>query len=135
MIVSKIDKQSVSKLLDLPVLRSSARNHYYRCELPSVDATANLGDAGHRWITVGGPIDGNKVLMNIELTSGGIFDTATEITRTNPPGSDGTVILTFDSCNSGTIEYDITSINRQGIIPIQRVAGDSIALCEVLNAN
>ena len=107
----------------------------YDIGLPSLDATANLGDPGHRWLTAVGPIDGNQVLMNIEMTSGGIFDSATEINRTDPPGSDGTILLTFTSCSSGTVEYDIPSINRHGIIPIRRVADDNIALCEALNSN
>jgi len=107
----------------------------YDTELPPINATANLGDPGHRWLTAVGPIDGNNVLMNVELTSGGVFDTATEITRTDPPGSDGEITLTFDSCNSGTVEYDIPSINRQGMVPIQRVAGDNIVLCEALTVD
>jgi len=107
----------------------------YDTELPPEDAVANLGDAGHRWLTAIGPIDGNQVMMNITMTSGGLFDTPTEIDKTDPPGSDGTLILTFDSCNSGTVEYDITSINRQGIVPIKRVADDNIVICEALNAN
>jgi hypothetical protein len=107
----------------------------YDTELPPVDATANLGDPGHRWLTAVGPIDGNQVKMDIEMTSGGIFDTSTEITRTDPPGSDGTLLLTFDSCSSGTIEYDIPSINRQGTVPIQRVANDNIVLCEALKGD
>ena len=105
----------------------------YDTEFPPIDATANLGDPGHRWLTAVGPIDGNQALMNIEMTSGGLFDTASEITRTDPPGSDGTILLTFDSCNSGTIEYDIPSINRHGIVPIKRVANDNIVLCEALS--
>jgi len=107
----------------------------YDTELPPVDATANLGDPGHRWLTAVGPIVGNQVFMEIEMTSGGIFDTATEIQRTDPPGSDGTLILTFTSCNSGTVEYDIPSINRQGLIPIKRVADDNIVICEALKAD
>ena len=107
----------------------------YDTELPPMDAIANLGDAGHRWLTAVGPIDGNQALMNIEMTSGGIFDAASDIIRTDPPGSDGTLLLTFDSCSSGTIEYDIPSINRQGIVPIQRVASDNIVLCEALGSN
>jgi len=107
----------------------------YDTELPGDDATANLGDPGHRWLTAVGPIVDNQVFMDIELTSGGLFDTATEIQRTDPPGSDGTIILTFTSCNSGTVEYDIPSINRQGTVPIRRVANDNIALCEVLGAD
>ena len=107
----------------------------YDTELPPIGATAKLGDPGHRWLTAVGPIEGNQVLMDIEMTSGGIFDSATEIIRTDPPGSDGTILLTFTSCWSGTVEYDIPSINRQGIVPIQRVAGDNIAFCEALNSN
>ena len=107
----------------------------YDTELPPIGATANLGDPGHRWLTAVGLIEDNQVLMDIEMTSGGIFDAATEIIRTDPPGSDGTILLNFTSCRSGTVEYDIPSINRQGIIPIQRVANDNIALCEALNSN
>jgi len=106
----------------------------YDTELPPPDAQANLGDAGHRWLTAFGPIVDNQVLMEIEMTSGGIFDTPTEVQRTDPPGSDGTILLTFSSCNSGTVEYDIPSIDRQGTVPIQRIANDNIALCEALNA-
>jgi len=107
----------------------------YDTDLPEEGAQANLGDPGHRWITAVGPFIGNQATMDIELTSGGLFDTPTEIQRTDPPGSDGTIILTFDGCNSGAVEYDIPSINRQGIVPIQRVADDNIALCEALNSN
>ncbi len=107
----------------------------YDTELPPLDAVANLGDPGHRWLTAVGPIDGNQSLMQIEMTSGGIFDATSIIDRTDPPGSDGTIILTFDGCNSGTIEYDIQSINRQGIIPIVRVANDNIVICEALKAD
>jgi hypothetical protein len=107
----------------------------YDTELPPPDAMANLGDAGHRWLTAVGPYSDNQAVMNIDLTSGGIFDTATDVQHTEPPGSDGTLILTFDSCNSGTVEYNIPSINRQGTVPIERVAGDNIALCEALKAD
>jgi formylglycine-generating enzyme required for sulfatase activity len=104
----------------------------YDTELPPEDATANLGDPGHRWLLAVGSFTGNKAILQIEMTSGGIFDTPTDIDRTDPPGSDGSIILTFDSCNSGTVEYNITSINRQGIVPIQRVADDNIVICEAL---
>jgi hypothetical protein len=107
----------------------------YDTELPPEDATANLGDPGHRWLTAVGPIDGNKSVMEIEMTSGGLFDAASIIERTDPPGSDGTIVLTFDSCNSGTVEYDIPSINQQGLIPITRVAADNIVICEALSTD
>jgi hypothetical protein len=104
----------------------------YDTELPPPDATANLGDPGHRWFTALGPLTGNQVTMEIEMTSGGLFDTPTEITRTDPPGSDGTIVLTFYNCNAGTVEYDIPSIKRQGTVHIQRVATDNVLMCEAL---
>jgi hypothetical protein len=107
----------------------------YDTELPPPDAVAHLGDPGHRWITAVGPIVGNRAIMDIEMTSGGLFDTVSAITRTDPPGSDGTIVLEFSSCNSGTVTYDIPPINRQGTVPIKRVANDNIALCEAFNAD
>lgn len=107
----------------------------YDTELPPDDAQSNLGDPGHRWMTAVGSYTGNRATMNIEMTSGGIFDTQTEIERTDPPGSDGSITLTFYDCNSGTVEYDITSIDQQGTVPISRVASDNIALCEALGVD
>ena len=104
----------------------------YDTELPPDDASANLGDPGHRWMTAGGTIEGNRAVMDITITRGGLFDTATETDRTDPPGSDGTITITFEDCSAGLVEYDIASINQQGAVPIQRVVGDNIALCEAL---
>jgi len=105
----------------------------YDTELPPDGATANLGDPGHRWITAAGKYTDNQAVLDIVLTSGGVFDTPGGVERTDPPGSDGTITLTFDSCNSGTVEYDIPSIDKQGIVPIERVADDNIVLCEALS--
>jgi archaellum component FlaF (FlaF/FlaG flagellin family) len=105
----------------------------YDTVLPPADATANLGDPGHRWMTATGKYIDNQAFLNITITSGGVFDTPTEIEHTDPPGSDGAIILTFDNCSSAKIEYDIPSINRLGTIPIKRVARDNIKYCEALN--
>ena len=104
----------------------------YDTDLPAEDETANLGWPGHRWLTAVGPIDGDTAVLNIDIATGGIFDTATEIGHTDPPGSDGTITLTFSDCASGLVEYDIPSIDRQGSVPIERVANDNITLCETL---
>jgi len=104
----------------------------YDTTLPSDDETANLGDPGHRWLNALGVIEGNRAVMDIDMTSGGLFDTSTEIQHTDPPGSDGTITLTFDDCSSGLVEYDISSIDQQGSVPIQRITDDNVALCEAL---
>jgi len=93
---------------------------------PDDGITANLGESGHRWLNALGPYSGNQAVMDISIASGGLFDTPTEITEVN----DGTIILTFFDCTSGTVEYDIPSIGQKGLVPIQRVVGDNIALCE-----
>ena len=107
----------------------------YDTDLPSMDTTAKLGDPGHRWLTAAGPFSGNQAVMDIVITSDGIFDTATDVQRTDPAGSDGTLILTFDSCRTGTVEYNIPSLNMQGSVPIQRVVVDNIALCQALSSD
>jgi len=101
----------------------------YDTELPSQNASANLGDPGHRWLTAVGPIEGNQAVLEIESASGGLFDQAAEVERE----IDGTITLSFDGCNSGTVDYDIPSIDRQGSVPIERVAADNAALCEALS--
>jgi hypothetical protein len=95
-----------------------------------VNAAITLFFQGHFGLT--GPVAATAIDNHLALLVF-TYDTATLIDHTDPPGSDGTIILTFTSCNSATVECDIPSINRQGIVPIQRVAGDNIALCEVLS--
>ena len=97
---------------------------------PGASVSASLGDPGHRWLTALGLISGNQSVMDITIASGGIFDTSTDIERV----SDGTITLTFSDCNTVMIEYDIPSIGQQGSVPVQRVAGDNIALCEAIAA-
>ena len=104
----------------------------YDTELPAEGASANLGDAGHRWMTALGTIEGNSSVMNIEFASGGKFDSDTAVEVTDPPGSAGTITLSFSDCGSALVEYDIITINKQGSIPIQRVANDNIVVCEAL---
>ena len=102
----------------------------YDTEPPPADAPSNLGDAGHRWLNALGTIDGDQSVMEISVSSGGLFDTPTDTVEV----IDGSITLSFDSCNSGTVAYEITSIGLTGTVPIQRVANDNIALCEALRS-
>ena len=102
----------------------------YDTELPPMDATANLGDPGHRWFTALGPIDSDKSEMGISITWGGTFDTPPD--GDLPRRDDGTILLKFSNCNEGTVSYNIPSIDALGEVPIERVAIDNVALCDAL---
>ncbi|MDH4020060.1 MAG: DUF3179 domain-containing protein [Xanthomonadales bacterium] len=103
----------------------------YDTELPSGESQANLGDAGHRWLTAVGPFSGNTATLTIYVTRGGLFNSVVPATSTDLAG-DGTITLEFRDCTSGVVSYDITSLGKSGQIPIQRVATGNIPLCEAL---
>jgi hypothetical protein len=106
----------------------------YDTDLPLEGADVNLGDPGHRWMTGAGTVAGNQVIIPIDLTSGGLFDTPIDVQPVERSDG-GTLIVTFDSCSYGTVEYDMPTRNAPyrvtGIVPIQRVAGDNIVYCEM----
>jgi peptidyl-prolyl cis-trans isomerase A (cyclophilin A) len=96
---------------------------------PDDSVTAMLGEPGHRWLTAQGPYAGNKAILDIIVSEGGIFDSGTPVPIRR---LDGTLTIEFSDCTAATITYDIPSVDRQGVIPIQRVTPDNVALCEAL---
>ncbi len=41
--------------------------------------------------------------------------------------------LEFTTCNAGSVTYRIPSLSLEGIIPIERVVTDNVALCQDLD--
>jgi hypothetical protein len=103
----------------------------YDTERPPEDVTALLGEPGHRWLTAQGAYEENIAQLEVFVTSGGIFDSPFPETVTEP---DGEITLEFSTCNAGTLTYDIASIDRQGVVPIERITLDNVPLCYLLNA-
>jgi DNA-binding beta-propeller fold protein YncE len=101
----------------------------YDVERPPGDVTAILGEPGHRWITAQGPYSGDTATLEVNVTSGGIFD-SNEL----PVGTvaDGSMTVQFSSCNKGLISYQFDSIGLSGAVPIERIVLDRIPLCEAL---
>jgi hypothetical protein len=100
-------------------------------ERPPEGAAANLGEPGHRWLTAQGPFEGNRAILDITVSEGGVFDSVDPV-----PGNraDGTIELVFESCTAGIVNYEIDSLGLQGAIPVQRIANDNVALCDLLSA-
>jgi plastocyanin len=98
---------------------------------PPAEVTANLGEPGHRWLTAFGNYSGDTATLDVELTEGGVFDSAVPAVTQS---ADGSITVEFSDCENGMITYDITSANVQGVIPIQRIALDNVGACEELAA-
>lgn len=103
----------------------------YDVERPPGSVTADLGDPGHRWLTAFGAYSGNQAELDIDIAEGGIFDDSPPVPSHR---GDGTITLDFSGCNAGTVTYEIPSIGKQGVVPIERLALDNMLLCESLGA-
>jgi len=99
----------------------------YDTSRPDASVPANLGEPGHRWLTAFGPYSGDSAMLDIELTSGGVFDAATPMPSQS---NDGTIEIEFADCENALLSYDITSANLQGTIPLSRIALDNVPGCE-----
>lgn len=102
----------------------------YDTTRPPGSVHANLGDAGHRWMTAFGPYTGHQAELDIEITEGGVFNAAAPAPTQR---TDGTVTVDMSDCENGTITYDIPSANLQGEIPIERIALDNVPVCQSLD--
>jgi hypothetical protein len=100
----------------------------YDTERPPQDVTANLGEPGHRWLTAQGPFSGDTAMLDVYLTAGGVFDSATPATDTGDPIGDITIVWT--GCNAGTLDYSLPALGLSGTIDIERIVLDKVPACE-----
>lgn len=103
----------------------------YDTKRPPEDVTAMLGEPGHRWLTAQGPYDGDTANLTVFVTEGGVFDAAVPVAETDQAG-DGSMTIEFADCSEGLVNYQITSLDISGEIPIQRITPDNVPLCEAL---
>jgi hypothetical protein len=69
--------------------------------------------------------------LDIELTSGGIFDSAQPVPNQVPYG---TITITWTDCENAVLMYDIPSVGVQGSIPMTRIALDNVPRCVALSS-
>lgn len=98
----------------------------YDTQRPPPSVEAILGDPGARWMTAFGDYTGNTAVLDLEFTSGGVFNML-------PPdvnqSFDGTITLEFIDCEHGLVHFNIPSLGISGTIPIERLTPDNVALC------
>jgi hypothetical protein len=100
----------------------------YDTERPPEDVTAHLGEPGHRWLTAQGPYDGDTAELIVNLSSGGVFDSAEP--PVDPAVEVGTITIVWTGCNEGLLSYDLPGLGLMGDIPIERIALDNVPACE-----
>ncbi|RPH95398.1 MAG: PKD domain-containing protein, partial [Lysobacterales bacterium] len=99
----------------------------YDTERPPQDVTAVLGEPGHRWLTAQGPYSGDTATLDVYLTAGGVFDSATPATDTGDPI--GTITIVWTGCNAGTLDYNLPTLGLGGTIDIERIVLDKVPAC------
>lgn len=97
---------------------------------PPAGGTATFGGIGQRWVTGLGTIDGDRVSLNMELTTGGSFNAA-EPEPVQDTGY-GTMLIVFSGCNAATVSYSFPGPGLSGEFPIHRVVDSNVPLCETL---
>jgi hypothetical protein len=102
----------------------------YDVERPPQDVTALLGEPGHRWLTAQGPYAGDTATLDLQVSSGGVFDSP--VPAVGPPEKDGSVTIQWSGCNSAVLTYQVDSLGIAGEIPLQRIVPDNVGLCQLL---
>ena len=98
---------------------------------PITKPNAQVGDDNHRWVTAQGAFAGDTAVLDVTLTTGGLFDDPQAVTNSEA-GEQGTITLKFTDCKTASIEYDLTAAGLTGTVPIQRLADDNVDLCVAL---
>jgi len=102
----------------------------YDLAAPADDELDGFGSRQHRWFTLLGEFSGNSATMDIQLTSGGIFNTAEDVTRADPVG---TATVTFFDCFSGQFSFEFFGEDQPSdTFAIERITPAPV--CEMLTA-
>lgn len=100
-------------------------------EPPPPSNTAVLGSPDQRWLTMQGSWQGNQANLQIYSTAGGVFDSADPLPDESV--AIGTMTIVFHDCSNATATYNIPALGLENTVPLVRVIGDNVALCEELN--
>ena len=103
----------------------------YDAERPGPDDPATLGEPGHRWLTAQGSYSNGIAVLNVVMTSGGVFDRPEPAVEND--AEYGTMTIEWEDCEHATLNYDIEVPDLQGTIELQRLAPDRVRLCEALS--
>ncbi|HKJ17352.1 MAG TPA: CARDB domain-containing protein, partial [Xanthomonadales bacterium] len=102
----------------------------YDTERPEGSDTEAIGEPGHRWFTAFGPYDQNSAELDLQVTTGGVFNAAPPNPQTV---TDGSISVEFIDCENAIVDFNIESAELNGEVMIRRISGDNRALCDDLS--
>jgi hypothetical protein len=111
---------------EVPAQGGATTTQSLQSGLPAV-----FGAEDQRWVTAVGAYSGNHASLNLELTTGGLFNASEPV-----PSQDtdyGTLDLEFSDCSNGTVTFNVPAAGLSGNFPITRVLEENAALCETLS--
>jgi len=105
----------------------------YDLERPVKPGDAQMGEAGHRWLTAQGQYSEDTASLNAYLTEGGRFMSMVPAPTTE---SIGTINILFKSCTEARLDYALETKQGPiaGSIHIQKLANANLKVCEELAA-
>ena len=99
---------------------------------PGQSVTAAFGAPDQRWVTGLGFYSGNSVTINVELTSGGVFNDSNPLAEQT--SNYGTITIVFINCNEAIMTYNFPSLGLSGEMTLTRVLTSNVESCEALSA-
>lgn len=105
----------------------------YEATRPAGFPEPEIGEWGHRWITLQGSFSGDVANLNIYLTQGGEFESKT--TQPDDAVKIGEATLTLHNCYSATLIYNIDGTDFQGTKNLVRIVADNVPNCQILSGS
>ena len=100
--------------------------------IPIGPDTAVFGAFDQRWVTGSGFYNGDSVTLNMEMTTGGVFNGSVPLATQDTDY--GTITIVFVNCNEAILTYDFPGVPLSGQMTVTRVLPDNVPLCVTLNA-
>ncbi|MCF6300449.1 MAG: peptidylprolyl isomerase [Proteobacteria bacterium] len=104
----------------------------YDTEQPDGAITSVIGDPGHKWFSAFGDYSGDTVVLDVRVTSGGLFNDSESTVSTTLSGSYGTMTIVFHDCSNATMTFEFFGSLITGEVELIRLASDNVPLCEKL---
>ena len=91
--------------------------------------TAVVGHQEQRWLTAQGTFRGNEAVLDLVLTTDGVFNDPASVIN-SPSNSYGRIVLTFgNDCATGKMEFELFEQEIEDVFAIQRLSNDNVDLC------